>query len=215
MGGGRTAAAGGKPMRGSSTHVRARFGRPPRSAAASPAPRRRAGAGDGRNADLTPHCASAIAQGCDRAEVIPAANVATAAWVRFKCRWGCPGYGGTLMCPPHSPTPAETAEVVRCYRRAILLHAADHRPVKKAAVALERELFLAGYYKAYAMGSGPCRLCAACAFDEGCRHPYLARPAMEACGVDVFETARRSGFPIRVVRTHADRQDYFALVLVD
>lgn len=168
-----------------------------------------------KKTDLKPHCDDALARGCDRAAVIPASNVKTAAWVRFKCRYGCPGYGWTLMCPPHSPTPAETAEVVRCYRRAILLHAPDPRHLKKAAVALERGLFLAGYYRAYAMGNGPCHLCKSCAFDKGCRHPYLARPAMEACGVDVFETARRSGFRIDVVRTHGDRQDYFALVLVD
>jgi len=168
-----------------------------------------------KKTDLKRHCDSAIAKGCDRAVVIPASNVATAAWVRFKCRWGCPGYGWTLMCPPHSPTPAETAEVVRCYRRVILLHSPEHRRLNRAAASLERELFLAGYYKAWAMGSGPCRLCKSCAFDKGCRHPYLARPAMEACGVDVFETARRSGFRIDVVGTHEDRQDYFALVLVD
>lgn len=169
-----------------------------------------------KKADLERHCSQARLKGCDRAAVIPASNVRTAAWVRFKCRWGCPGYGGTLMCPPHSPTPAETEEVVRCYRRAILLHSREHRRLNSAAVWLERALFLDGYYKAWAMGSGPCRLCGErCAFGKGCRHPYLARPAMEACGVDVFETARRSGFHIDVVRTSGDRQDYFALVLVD
>lgn len=171
---------------------------------------------DTKKKGLRRYCAAAVDAGCDRASVIPAANVATAAWVRFKCRYGCPGYGGTLMCPPHSPTPAETAEVVRCYRRAILLHSPEHRRLNRIAATLERTLFLDGYYKAWAMGSGPCRLCrAGCAFGEGCRHPYLARPAMEACGVDVFETARRSGFSIGVVRTQRDPQDYFALILVD
>ena len=38
---------------------------------------------------------------------------------------------------------------------------------------------------------------------------------MEACGIDVYATARRHGFPIEVVRTHADPQHYYGMVLVD
>ena len=82
-------------------------------------------------------------------------------------------------------------------------------------MALERDLFLAGHYKAFGLGSGPCGLCRTCAFDKGCRHPYKARPSMEAVGIDVFATARRHGFIIEVVRTHDDPQHYFGLVLVE
>jgi glyoxylase-like metal-dependent hydrolase (beta-lactamase superfamily II) len=32
-------------------------------------------------------------------------------------------------------------------------------------------------------------------FDRGCRHPDEARPAMEACGIDVFATARNMVSP--------------------
>ena len=168
-----------------------------------------------KQADLTPYRRKAMKMGCDGAIVIPASHVVTGAWVRFKCRFGCPGYGWFLMCPPHSPAPEETARVLRSYRRAILIHSSDPRRVNKAVVALERDLFLDGYYKASAMGSGPCRLCKICALGEGCRKPYLARPAMEACGVDVFQTARRSGFSINVVKKHGDKADYFGIVLVD
>jgi hypothetical protein len=31
------------------------------------------------------------------------------------------------------------------------------------------------------------------------RHPEQARPAMEACGIDVFSTVRKAGLPIEVV----------------
>jgi len=58
-------------------------------------------------------------------------------------------------------------------------------------------------------------LCSTCAFDEGCRHPHDARPAMEACGIDVYATARKHGFTINVVRSHSDPQHYFGLVLVE
>ncbi len=42
-----------------------------------------------------------------------------------------------------------------------------------------------------------------------------ARPAMEACGIDVFATVRKHGFTIDVVRTRGDPEHYFGLVLVE
>lgn len=100
------------------------------------------------------------------------------------------------------------------YQRAILFESPGGK-VKEIAVTLERELFLAGHYKAFGLGAGPCPLCEACAFEEGCRHPDQARPAMEACGIDVFATVRKHGFTIEVVRQREDPQHYFGLVLIE
>jgi predicted metal-binding protein len=96
-----------------------------------------------------------------------------------------------------------------------ILFAAPRNRSKLIAAKLEREIFLAGYYKAFGMGAGPCELCTRCAFDKGCRHPQKARPAMEACGIDVYSTVRQHGFAIDVVRTRRDAQHYFGLVLID
>ncbi|UCF44650.1 MAG: hypothetical protein JSV99_12255, partial [Planctomycetota bacterium] len=49
----------------------------------------------------------------------------------------------------------------------------------------------------------------------GCRHPERARPAMEACGIDVFSTVRKVGLPIEVVRTRRQCPNYYGLILVD
>jgi predicted metal-binding protein len=158
--------------------------------------------------------AAGVRLGARRAKVIRAADVATGAWVHWKCQFGCGGYNSSLMCPPHTPTPSQTREVLAGYKHAILFEA-PRNTTKKIAVKLEREVFLAGHYKALGLGSGPCSLCATCAFDEGCRHPDQARPSMEACGIDVFATARKHGFAIDVVRSHADPQHYFGLVLIE
>ena len=91
------------------------------------------------------------------------------------------------------------------YRRAILLESPPG-DAKRIAVALETELFLSGFYKAFGLGSGPCDLCDSCAFDEVCRHPQDARPAMEDCGIDVFATACKHGFTISVPRHGDDPQ---------
>ncbi|MBZ5638828.1 MAG: DUF2284 domain-containing protein [Acidobacteriia bacterium] len=153
--------------------------------------------------------------GAGSARLIRASAIATAPWVRLRCQYGCDGYGSSRCCPPHTPTPDETRKVIDSYKRAILFEAKRREP-KKIAVRLEREAFLAGYYKAFGLGAGPCQLCKqACAFDDGCRHSEQARPSMEACGIDVFTTVRRNGFAIEVVRDEDDEQHYFGVVLLD
>ena len=152
--------------------------------------------------------------GAIAAKVVSPRNVRTGSWVRWKCQFGCGGWGTSLCCPPHAPTPEQTRRVLDEYTRAVLFEAARGE-AKRIAVELERKLFLSGCYKAFGLGSGPCRLCQSCALEEGCRHADQARPAMEACGIDVYATARRHGFTIHVVRTHADPQHYFGLVLVE
>ncbi|MFH0911580.1 MAG: DUF2284 domain-containing protein [Planctomycetota bacterium] len=158
--------------------------------------------------------AAALKAGALAAKAISPATVETAAWVRWKCRFGCDGYHSSLVCPPFSPTPDETRQMLDGYRRAVLFEAPPGK-AKKIAVSLERTLFLQGHYKALGLGAGPCSLCHACAFDKGCRHADAARPSMEACGIDVFATARKHGFTIHVVRSHADPQHHFGLVLVE
>ena len=156
----------------------------------------------------------ALARGALGAKVISPRTVVTGEWVRWRCRFGCGGYGSNLMCPPHSPRPDRTRRMLDEYTVAVLFEAPGGK-VKQIAVDLERELFLAGCYKALGLGAGPCMLCKDCAPQAGCRHPDKARPAMEACGIDVFATARRHGFAIEVCRTRRDAQHYFGLVLVE
>jgi predicted metal-binding protein len=148
------------------------------------------------------------------AKVVDPASVVTAAWVRLKCQYGCGGYNSSLCCPPHSPTPDETRAVLDCYQRAILVHCKPGVDVKALMVKLERELFLAGFYRAFGYGCGPCLICEDCNL-ESCVHAYEARPAMEACGMDVFATARANGFPLEVVTDPSCEQNYYGLALVD
>lgn len=155
----------------------------------------------------------AVQMGASKAVVVSPRAVKTARWVAWKCRYGCGSYGSSLCCPPHSPAPRETRQLLDEFRQAVLFQCRTAR-TRRVAVSLERALFLAGCYRAFAMGGGPCDLCEACRLESGCRHPEQARPAMEACGIDVFATARRHGFAVEVLRTHRDRQHYFGMVLV-
>jgi predicted metal-binding protein len=148
------------------------------------------------------------------AKVIPAETVVTAPWVRMKCQFGCGGFNSSLCCPPHSPKPEETREVIACYRRALLIHCKDDVRPTKIVVKLEREIFLDGFYKAFGLGAGPCRLCRTCNLKE-CTRPDDARPSMEACGIDVFATARANGFPIEVVRDYSCDENRYGVVLIE
>jgi predicted metal-binding protein len=165
-------------------------------------------------ADLERILARAIELGADEAKVIDARTVVTAAWVRLKCQYGCGGYNVKRTCPPHTPTPEETQKVIDCYRRGVLVHCTGKVRPTAVVVPLEREVFLAGFYKAFGFGEGPCRLCDKCA-EERCAHPREARPSMEACGIDVYATARANGWPINPVQQRGDAYNLYGLVLVD
>ena len=156
----------------------------------------------------------ALALGARHAKIVSTAKVFTAPWVRWKCQYGCDAYGSSLLCPPYSPGPEETREVLDGYARAILLHGDETADMRRMVSELEREAFLGGFYKAFGFACGPCGLCRKCALESGCRHTDRARPAMEACGIDVFRTARAAGLPIDVVRGCDSEPNYYGLLLL-
>lgn len=153
--------------------------------------------------------------GVEGAAIIDADTIVAAEWVRLKCRYGCGGWGACLTCPPHSTTPAETAGLLKCYKKALLMHSHDYKSLRKATLAMELEAFLSDLPAAFGMGTGPCDLCRDCALDDGCRHPEKARPSLEACGIDVFTTVKNNGFSIRVLTSTGQTPDFYSIVLFE
>jgi predicted metal-binding protein len=156
----------------------------------------------------------AVELGAEEAKIIDTGTIITAPWVRLKCQFGCGGYNSSYCCPPNSPTPEETQTVLECYRKAILIHCKRHVSVTKIIVTLERIIFLSGYYRALGFGAGPCLLCKNCP-EDGCKHPEKARPSMEACGIDVYMTARSNGYQIDVVNDKKSDENYYGVVLIE
>ncbi len=156
----------------------------------------------------------AVELGATDAKIIEAATIVTAAWVRLKCQYGCGGYNSNLCCPPNTPTPEETRKVIDCYKKALLIHKKEVGSITKTIVALEHEIFLSGYYKAFGLGAGGCHLCKTCP-EDSCTNPHEARPGLEGCGIDVYATVRANGFPIEVVRDHDSDQNYYGIVLIE
>ncbi|HHY98491.1 MAG TPA: DUF2284 domain-containing protein [Firmicutes bacterium] len=161
-------------------------------------------------------CRLALKLGAKDARHVDPSSVITGEWVRLKCQYGCDGYGQCLTCPPYSPTPSTTRRVLDGYKTTILVHLpSDWRRLREIISSLEREAFLMGFHKAFAMGSGPCHLCGSCPRSYPCVHPDEARPSMEACGIDVYTTARNAGFTIEVATSRNSPTSYFGLLLVE
>jgi predicted metal-binding protein len=137
-------------------------------------------------------------------------------------------YGKSYCCPPDTPTPDQMRQVLGSYQRAILFHfqsarISGHSRKKSfsdfisALVDLEGEMFRDGYYKVLVLLAGPCGLCEQCARTRGepCALRSRARPSMEACGIDVYATARGNGFHIQPLREKGETQNDYCLMLVD
>jgi predicted metal-binding protein len=81
--------------------------------------------------------------------------------------------------------------------------------------ALEAEAFSMGYRFAAAYAGGDCVLCDVCvgATGEPCRHPFEARPSMEAVGIDVLATAEAAGLSLELPADEHPR--WTGLLLID
>jgi len=188
-----------------------------------------------QNNGLDKYCEKALEMGFTHAKQIHPESVVTAPWVRLKCQFGCFLHGKGYGCPPHTPTPEETRSIIDCYKRAILFHielpaTPDRNNRYKencdGLTVLEGELFKDGYYKAFVFLQGTCIVCTnpekpydgehcSAVKGEPCRFGAKARPSMESCGIDVFQTARNNGFYIETLREQTETWNLYALMLVD
>ena len=82
--------------------------------------------------------------------------------------------------------------------------------------ALESDAFKMGYRYAAAFSGGECVLCEECvgqSSGEPCRHPFAARPSMEAVGIDVVATAEAAGLHVELPAE--DNPRWTGLLLID
>lgn len=149
--------------------------------------------------------------------------------VRLKCQVPlCDSYGRNFTCPPLLPPVSEFREMLARFDGAVLVQVSAEGPfhpqedvfiyakqLHDLMNSAERMAFEGGFRFATALIGGCCRLCDECAAvrpGEPCRHPFRARPSMEAMGIDVMATLDKAGLPGRFpVR---DRVDWTGLLLI-
>jgi predicted metal-binding protein len=87
-----------------------------------------------------------------------------------------------------------------------------HEIVNRAEAAA----FKKGFYLAAGFIGSECLLCHECVAQRGgrhCRHPFQARPSMQAMGIDVIKTCEKAGMPVRL--SSKEKVRWTGLVLLD
>lgn len=167
-------------------------------------------------------------------EVIPirVSDIQVANWVQLKCRYGCQRFNQSWCCPPATPHPDDVRAILREYAVALLLvsrqkehpdfrqNNANRKRIRqvqywKGPVALERLLFLAGYYKSFSLVSVCCALCKRCAYPEDCRFPQEKRPSLESFSIDVFGTLRTLNRPPAILQEKGEAVSLYSMILVE
>lgn len=165
-------------------------------------------------------------------EIIPlsTSDICVAQWVRLKCKYGCNKYGTSWCCPPETPAPDETQAFLNEYKKALLLCGTitngdfyrDNQKKRriqintwKGTIALERYLFLAGYYKVFSLVSENCALCKECSYPDECKFPTDRRPSVESCSIDVFQTLRNIGKPFKIAHDVTEEYNCYSIILVE
>ena len=154
-------------------------------------------------------------------------KIAVAQWVRMKCTYACDGYARPATCPPTAPPVDDCIRFFADYERIAVIHmqqagcdeaglTAWKIEVNAKLLRLERDVFLAGYYKALVLFPATCSYCLDCAGTRAdCLHPDQSRPTPEALGMDVFATARSLGYPIEVLADRSQMMERYAFLLVE
>ncbi|MDD1771200.1 MAG: DUF2284 domain-containing protein [Methanomassiliicoccales archaeon] len=111
--------------------------------------------------------------------------------VQFEMDWGEEDvkriYGGKDLAQLHGESGYKDV-MIRNMRR-----------MSDSLTRLEKEALYQGHRFAAALSGGRCGLCDECVGPgpkERCRHPFEARPSMEAVGIDVVATAKNAGLEI-------------------
>ncbi|MBS3886774.1 MAG: DUF2284 domain-containing protein [Dethiobacter sp.] len=172
--------------------------------------------------DLERYREKALELGATNACLVRTAQIPVDETVVLKCQIPrCFGYGVSANCPPHTLKPEElrqhlkkyawavffsmdvSAEVIVRDKATIKERVSAYQEISKIVGALESQAFYDGYYLAFGLGAGSCRhtFCGkeeACLALQGkkCRFALLARPSMEAVGIDVFQLATQQGWEI-------------------
>lgn len=157
-------------------------------------------------------------------------EICVADWVQMKCKYGCKKFGKSWCCPPETPSAEQARALLGEYKRALLLsgsikstqfyrdnHQKRRKQVQvwKGTVALERQLFLAGYYKAFALVAETCALCRECAYPHDCKFPMDRRPSVESLSIDVFQTLKNVGKQFDIAKDINKEHNCYSIILLE
>lgn len=136
----------------------------------------------------------------------------------------CEGFGTSINCPPYAMKPAEFREEIKQYQHAILFKT-DVSPetllsenrheafgkIHEIVTQLESLSIQGGYSESRGLAAGSCKPvfcpdyeCQALIDGASCRYDDLARPSMEALGINVFKLIEDVGWEIHHLTSESD-----------
>jgi predicted metal-binding protein len=183
--------------------------------------------------DLEKYCQKALELGATKAKIVPVQEIVVDDRVPLKCQIPrCFGYGAGAHCPPNTLKPGELREILKSYEWAVLFikevppevivrdkatikeRVAAYQAMFKIVSEVESMAFYDGHYLAFGFGAGSCRhtFCGQqdnCQAMEGkkCRFSLIARPSMEAVGIDVYRMVTQAGWDIYPIGSGAKPAD--------
>ena len=133
----------------------------------------------------------------------------------LKCRFGCNRWGNHWTCPPNLDISQDDfMEAFERYEKAIIIKTDDQKVGQEVSLAIEKEAMLThGSQFAFAMAL--CVLCEECAFPDPCIYPHLARPSMDAYGIDIGKTLEPLGFKVEFDKEGKLLPAWYSAILLD
>lgn len=138
----------------------------------------------------------ALELGATEARIIDTSTIVFDSRSFLKCRFGCQRWGQYWTCPPHLDISSEKfMEAFDLYSKAIMIQTPDPRKGQEVAVKIEKEAMTACHFM-HAFAMVLCVWCETCAYPEPCRFPHMARPSMDAYGIDIGKTVEPLGLNV-------------------
>lgn len=162
-----------------------------------------------------PLLAKALELGADDAKLLQTDKIVYDDRSFLKCRFGCGRWGKFWTCQPHIGISYEQfAKMVKNYSTAVVFQCPDPKTAQKVTLEIEK-LAMLEYGAMFAFGMTLCVQCDECAYPEPCRFPHLARPAMDAMGMDIAKTVEPLGFEVKFDKNGTLVPAWYSMVLLD
>lgn len=156
----------------------------------------------------------AIELGASAARILSTDQIVFDPRSHLKCRFGCSRWGNYWTCPPYLELSQEQfMEALARYQTAILIQSKDPEISQKVTLAIEKEAMLS-YGCTFAFAMVLCVMCEECAHPDPCRYPHLARPSMDAYGIDIGKTIEPLGFTVKFDKDGKLLPAWYSMVLL-
>lgn len=157
----------------------------------------------------------AIELGASQAKIIDTKNIVFDSRSFLKCRFGCSRWGNYWTCPPYlDMSPEKFQDAFEKYNKAIIIQTADPKKGQEITVKIEKEAMISNQCM-FAFAMVLCVWCEECAHPEPCRHPHMARPSMDAYGIDIGKTVETIGLQVNFDEKGELQPCWYSMVLLD